>query len=170
MRKGIVEDGLDDLDFEILEALVRNGRAKFKEMAKALHVDERKVSRRVDRLIRIGVIKGFTAEIDWSKLGLDTMAYICTRTAVAPDVKDRLLGFFEREPRVLCADSTIGAYEYVIQAVSADLRDLRENVGSPLEPLTAGLSTSIISKSIKPIDPIPLLRMAKGRIEKGVAP
>ncbi|MEM3575214.1 MAG: Lrp/AsnC family transcriptional regulator [Candidatus Bathyarchaeia archaeon] len=159
----IARGELDDLDFEILEALARNGRAKFKEIAKALRVDERKVSRRVDRLLRIGVIKKFAIEIDWSKLGLNTTAYICTRTAVVPNVKDKLVRFFQEEPKILCADSTIGAYEYVIQAVAADPQDLREGIGSPLEPLTAGLSTSIISKSIKPVDQIALLRSVKAK-------
>ncbi|MEM2082375.1 MAG: Lrp/AsnC family transcriptional regulator [Candidatus Bathyarchaeia archaeon] len=160
----IARGELDDLDFEILEALARNGRAKFKEIAKALRVDERKVSRRVDRLLRIGVIKKFAVEIDWSKLGLSTMAYICTRTAVVPNVKDKLVRFFQEEPRIICADSTIGAYEYVIQAVAADPQDLRESIGSPLEPLTAGLSTSIASKNIKPVDQVSLLRSAKAKL------
>ncbi|MEM2226986.1 MAG: Lrp/AsnC family transcriptional regulator [Candidatus Bathyarchaeia archaeon] len=160
----IAKGELDELDFEILEALVRNGRAKFKEIAKALRVDERKVSRRVDRLVRIGVIKKFAAEIDWSKLGLNTMAYICTRTGVVPDVKNKLLKFFQEEPRILCADSTIGAYEYVIQAVAADPQDLRESIGSQLEPLTAGLSTSIVSRNIKPVDQVALLRSAKAKL------
>jgi len=162
---GVARGELDDLDFEILEALARNGRAKFKEIAKALGVDERKVSRRVDRLARIGVIKRFAVEIDWGKLGLNTMAYICTRTAALPDVKDRLIRFFQEEPRILCADSTIGAYEYVVQAVAANPKDLRESVGSPLEPLTAGISTSIASRSIKPVDQIALLRMARARLK-----
>ncbi len=163
----IARGALDDLDFGILEALAINGRAKFKEVAKALGVDERKVSRRVDRLAKLGVIKRFTVEIDWSKLGLNTMAYICTRTSAVPNVKDKLVRFFQEEPRVLCADSTIGAYEYVIQAVAVDPHDLRESVGSPLEPLTAGLATSIASKSIKPADQIALLRMAKAKLGSG---
>ena len=154
---------LDDLDFEILELLSRDGRAKFKDMAKALRVDERKVSRRIDRLVRIGVIKKFTIEIDWGKFGLNTMAYICTRTAAAPDVKNKLIKFFMEEPKVLRADSTIGAYEYVIQTVAIDPRDLRESIGSPLEPLTAGLSTSVISSSIKRADQASLLRAIKSQ-------
>jgi Lrp/AsnC family leucine-responsive transcriptional regulator len=155
--------GLDDLDFEILELLSRDGRAKFKDMAKALRVDERKISRRIERLVKIGVIKKFTIEIDWGKFGLNTMAYICTRTAAAPDVKNRLIKFFMEEPRVLRADSTIGAYEYVLQAVAIDPQDLREGIGSPLEPLTAGLSTSIISSSIKQADQASLLRAIKAK-------
>ena len=156
---------LDKLDFRILEALMDVSRIKFKHLAKEIHSDERKISRRVDRLIKMGIIKKFTVEIDWSKLGLNTEAYVGTRTAVDADVRKKLFNFFETEPRIIRVDSTVGAQEYLFHTISTDLHDFRDKVGTPLEPLTAGLSTSIISKNIKPTNYTPLLRFVKSHMK-----
>ncbi|MEM1525091.1 MAG: Lrp/AsnC family transcriptional regulator [Nitrososphaerales archaeon] len=151
---------LDDLDFKILEALIDDGRIKFKHLAKALHTDERKISRRINKLVKMGIIKKFTIEIDWKKLGLNMVAYVCTRTTVDEVVRKKLFDFFNEEPRIVHVNSTVGAYEYVLKAMCIDLQDFRERVATPLEPLTAGLSTSVVSGSIKSLNYKPLLRIA----------
>ncbi|MEM2339646.1 MAG: hypothetical protein QXW83_05550, partial [Nitrososphaerales archaeon] len=63
-------------------------------------------------------------------------------------------------PRIVHVNSTVGAYEYVLKAMCIDLQDFRERVATPLEPLTAGLSTSVVSGSIKSLNYKPLLRIA----------
>ncbi|MEM2338895.1 MAG: winged helix-turn-helix transcriptional regulator, partial [Nitrososphaerales archaeon] len=92
---------LDDLDFKILEALIDDGRIKFKHLAKALHTDERKISRRINKLVKMGIIKKFTIEIDWKKLGLNMVAYVCTRTTVDEVVRKKPFGFFNEEQRIV---------------------------------------------------------------------
>lgn len=47
---------VDELDREIIEQLIKNGRKSSKELAKDLHVDSSTVRRRVHRLIQEGVI------------------------------------------------------------------------------------------------------------------
>jgi len=122
--------------------------------------DERKVARRVGRLVRLGIIRGFRAEVDWSKLGYGMSAFIGTRTAVDEKVRRELFRFFEEHPRIVQVESTVGSYEYVFRTMSKDLKDLRDNVCTPLEPLTAGLSTSIVSGTIKEEDYSSLLQLA----------
>jgi Lrp/AsnC family leucine-responsive transcriptional regulator len=160
VRKGTDKNRLNPLDFKILEVLLDAGRIKFKDLAKAVDIDERMISRRVDRLVKDGVIRKFTLEIDWSRLGFGMQAYVCTRTAVGEDLRKRLFEFFHSHPRIISVDSTVGAYEYILYTICRDLQDFRSRVGTPLEPLTAGLSTSIISDQIKPLDYKPLLKIA----------
>jgi len=161
-----VEIKLDDLDFRILEALMDDSKIKFKRLAKLVHSDERKISRRVDRLIKAGMIKKFTVEIDWNKFGFDMVAFIGTKTAVDDAVRKKLFGFFGRESRIIRVDSTVGAYEYVVQAISKDLHDFREHVGANLEPLTSGLSTSIVSENVKPTNYKSFLELVKDHYKK----
>lgn len=161
LKKSTNQLKLDPLDLRILEALLDEGRIKFKDLAKALNIDERMVSRRVDRLVKEGVIRKFTLEIDWSRLGFGMQAYVCTRTAVGEDLREKLFNFFNSHPRVVSVDSTVGSYEYILNTVCRDLQDFRLRIGTPLEPLTAGLSTSIISHQIKPLDYKPLLKVAE---------
>jgi DNA-binding Lrp family transcriptional regulator len=152
---------LDELDFKILEALLDNGRIKFKTLAKNLDTDERMISRRVDRLIEEGIIRKFSIDIDWPKLGFNLEAYVCTKTGIGEDLRKNLYEFFENHPRIVSVDSTIGAYEYIAHTISTDIQDFRTKIGMPLETLTAGLATSITSEHIKPTDYKPLLRIIR---------
>ena len=67
---------IDDLDISILNELKKNSRESFREMAEKLDVAEGTIYNRVSKLQSAGVIKGFIADIDYSKLGYDLTAVI----------------------------------------------------------------------------------------------
>jgi Lrp/AsnC family leucine-responsive transcriptional regulator len=150
---------IDELDTNILEVLLDDGRIKYKELSKKLGVDERLISRRVERLIEMGVITKFTTDINWKELGLEMQAFICTRTGAGENLMYSFHSMLKSQPRIVSADTTIGAYEYIIYAISKDLQDFRSKVGFPLEPFATNLATSIISDPIKSTDYKPLLRI-----------
>jgi len=140
---------LDYLDLRILDALLTDARATFKELAKNVDSNQKMVARRIEKLVKLGIIKSFTIEVDWAKLGLNCIAYMGTRTA--PDVStiQKLYRFIEKEPRIIRADATVGVNEYILLAIDRNVETLRENVATPLEPLTSGISTSIVTKNLK---------------------
>jgi len=162
---------LDALDLDILEVLLENSRIRLRKLAKAVGIDEKTVARRVSRLVEKGIVRRFTVEVDYGRLGLNAVAYVGTRTTVdaairehlAPygSIQEKLSEFFKTQPRILTAQSTIGANEYMFLAIDKDVLSLRENVNMPLEPLTAGLSTSIISKTIKSPDHKLLMKLIR---------
>ncbi|MGV9863366.1 Lrp/AsnC family transcriptional regulator [Rhodococcus koreensis] len=63
------DDLADSIDLELLQLLSRDGRATYSEMASRVGLSVAAVKRRVDRLQSVGVITGFTVEIDRTKLG-----------------------------------------------------------------------------------------------------
>jgi len=67
---------IDELDLSILEILQENGRASYTEIAEKLHLSESTIRKRVQGLLRRGVIRKFTAEIDSSRIGLNTVAIV----------------------------------------------------------------------------------------------
>jgi Lrp/AsnC family transcriptional regulator, regulator for asnA, asnC and gidA len=67
---------IDDLDISILRELKKNSRESFREVAEKLDVAEGTIYNRVSKLQSAGVIKGFIADIDYSKLGYDLTAVI----------------------------------------------------------------------------------------------
>lgn len=151
---------MDKLDYKILEAVIDDGRITYKELAKKIHTDERLISRRMDKLQEKGIVK-FTAEIDWNKLGFNTIAYIGTRTGIGETLRQKLFDTFKNEPRIVRVDSTVGSNEYVVHAIGRNLQDFRSNISIPLEPITSGLSTSIITDRIKVADFKGLLKLAE---------
>ncbi len=158
------KDHLDTLDKKLLELLVDDGRITFKELGKRLGIDERLAARRVERLQEIGVIRGFSANINWAKMGMTADVWVGTRTGVGKELREKLFDYIANNPNIVEAASAVGAYEYVFHAICGDLFEFRSRIGTPLEPLTAGLSASVITETIKPFTSKQLLESAFRKI------
>lgn len=66
---------IDEIDERLLRLLVDDGRRTFSDMATDVGLSVGAVKRRVDRMRTAGVITGFTAQIDQSKLGWGVEAF-----------------------------------------------------------------------------------------------
>ena len=62
---------LDDINLEILNELSANGRISMTDLSNMLHVSRPTVVRRIERMEKYGIIKGFTVMIDWDRIELD---------------------------------------------------------------------------------------------------
>jgi DNA-binding Lrp family transcriptional regulator len=60
--------GIDDVDREILELLMDDARRPYREIAAAVDRSPPTVSERIERLEGLGLIEGFTLDIDRSML------------------------------------------------------------------------------------------------------
>jgi len=77
LRKDVVE--LDDIDKKIIEILQKDARTSFSRIAKVLNRSEATIHLRVKKLREMGVLRGFYADIDPSKIGKDTIAFILVK-------------------------------------------------------------------------------------------
>jgi Lrp/AsnC family transcriptional regulator for asnA, asnC and gidA len=69
-------EGIDEIDLKILRMLQENARTPFSKIASSIGVSEATVHLRVQKLRRLGVIKGFRAVIDPAKVGKGLTAII----------------------------------------------------------------------------------------------
>ncbi|MCS7136240.1 MAG: Lrp/AsnC family transcriptional regulator [Nitrososphaerota archaeon] len=67
---------LDELDLAIVRELIKDGRASYRSIAKKLGISVATVASRVVALEKNGIIKGYTALIDYEKLGYEITAII----------------------------------------------------------------------------------------------
>ncbi len=67
---------LDNLDIKILAHLLDDSRKSFQEIAKQCLTSVPTVKSRVDRLVELGVIRKFTLDIDFGKLGISEAVLI----------------------------------------------------------------------------------------------
>src|SRR3990170_942152 len=67
---------VDQLDLKILELLQADGSLSFTEIARKLRLNESTIRKRVMSLQKEGVIQKFTAVVDPSKIGLNTVAIV----------------------------------------------------------------------------------------------
>ncbi|WP_456471495.1 winged helix-turn-helix transcriptional regulator [Methanocaldococcus sp.] len=88
---------MDEKDLKIINLLLKNGRMSYTEIAKKLGTSESSIRKRVKKLEEEGVIKGYTAIIDPSKIGYNVVAL--TGFDTDPDkflnVADKLAKFDE---------------------------------------------------------------------------
>jgi DNA-binding Lrp family transcriptional regulator len=147
----------DDLDLFVLGKMVVDSTITFRQLAKLTKSDQRTIAKRYERLKKEGIVKRATIEVDWSRLGLTARAFMGTATAQGDESRKELIDFVQHEPRVLQAYTTLGSHEYFMILLDTDIERLRSEVCDQLEPLTMGLSTSVVVKSIKQPDHAGLL-------------
>ncbi|ACX72492.1 MAG: Lrp/AsnC family transcriptional regulator [Methanococci archaeon] len=65
---------MDEKDLKIIEILMKDGRRSYTDIARELGTSESSIRKRVKKLEEEGVIKGYTAIIDPSKIGYNVVA------------------------------------------------------------------------------------------------
>ncbi len=70
---------LDDLDLQIVDALLRDGRAPAAQIAEDIGLSRPAVADRIEKLERQGVIRGTTAVVEPRALGRNVTAFVAAR-------------------------------------------------------------------------------------------
>ncbi|HJU13964.1 MAG TPA: Lrp/AsnC family transcriptional regulator [Candidatus Nitrosotalea sp.] len=152
----------DELDLMILEYMAKDASMQFKQLASVLRVDQRTIAKRVGAMKDAGVFR-HKIDIDWSWLGIGISAYVGAETGLGVEDVKSMQEYVKKEPRVIEAYSTIGDQEYFFKVMETDLQSLREEVMTRFEPITAKLTSSIISSQIKQSDDFALLQFIRKR-------
>ncbi len=71
---------LDELDLQLLDALQRNARSTFAELGAIVGLKAPAVHDRVKRLEGRGYVRGYAAQLDGRRLGLELMAFVSCYT------------------------------------------------------------------------------------------
>lgn len=117
------ENQLDGTDFEILTMLVRDGRRTLADIGTAVSLSAPAVKRRVARLEEIGVITGYTAQIDYSMLGRPIEAFSELRFAGGTKVGD-IAAIAQDLPEVDAVYTTAGDPDALVHMRVRDVADL----------------------------------------------
>jgi len=114
---------LDGTDHEILELLRADARRTLADIGGRVSLSAPAVKRRVARLERLGVITGYTAEIDHAKLGRPIEAFTELRFAGDTKVAD-IKGVATGLPEVQALYTTAGDPDALVRIRVRDLADL----------------------------------------------
>jgi len=113
---------IDDLDIKIISKLRLNARKSFRELADELDVAEGTIYNRVNKLKEKGVLKGFIADVDYSKLGFDLTAVIgvVVKGGHLPQIEKKIAG----EDTVTAVYDVTGDFDAIVVAKFRDRKDL----------------------------------------------
>jgi DNA-binding Lrp family transcriptional regulator len=115
---------MDEIDLEISRKLEKDARTPFKEIAADLGISEGTVHNRVKRMLKEGVLYGFSARLSAPKLGMDLTAVMGLR------VHGGHLSEVERDisalPEVRCVYDVTGEYDAIVIARFKSREDLND--------------------------------------------
>ncbi len=133
----------DNLDLAILHELQHNGRVSYLDLAKKLLVSGRTIHVRVDRLREYGILQGFTALVDYEKLGYKLTVFIGINLSHAHG-HNEVITALRAMPEVLEAHYTTGTYSLLIKVMAKDPRDLHHFLVDKIQVIPSVQSTETL--------------------------
>ncbi|MBV9719091.1 MAG: Lrp/AsnC family transcriptional regulator [Candidatus Eremiobacteraeota bacterium] len=119
---------LDELDLQILEALQRNARSTFTELASLVGLKAPAVHDRVKRLEQRGYIRGYSAHLDPERLGLHLTAFVSCYTTPDCSYHDFTHRLSEM-PEICEIHSVAGEESFICKVVTRSTQHLDELLG-----------------------------------------
>ena len=135
---------LDSLDEQILQMIASNARIPFLEVARACRVSGAAIHQRIQKLVKLGVLKGSRYILDPEKIGYDTCAYMGLFLKDPSDF-DRVVAALEQIPEVVECHYTTGDYDMFIKIYARNNNHMLSIIHDKLQPLGLQRTETIIS-------------------------
>ncbi len=118
---------LDETDHRILELLHEDGRRTVADIASRVGLSPAPVKRRIDRLTRLGVIRGYTVVLDHAKIGATIEAFTELQFAGDGDV-DEIVATVAALPEVQDVYTLAGDTDAIVRTRVEDVEHLKRVV------------------------------------------
>ena len=137
------EQALDQIDRRILRALRANARLSMVALGEQVGLSKTPVTARVRRLEEAGYIRGYRAELDAGKLGLEHVAFVEVRLSDTREAALQAFNIAIREiPEVEACHMIAGGFDYLVKVRTSNVRDYRRVLGEKISQLPHIASTS----------------------------
>lgn len=119
-----------NLDGQLINALLNNGRESYRSLAEELDVSVTTVSNHLTDLEAAGVVEGFTPTVDYDKLGYDVTAILQlkVRGEALPTVTESLRG----EKQMISVYEVTGDYDVIAVGKFNDTDDMNDQIKAVL--------------------------------------
>ncbi|WP_043512224.1 Lrp/AsnC family transcriptional regulator [Halomonas sp. BC04] len=149
---------LDRIDRLLLEALQQDARLTTAELAERVNLSPSPCARRIRRLEQDNLITRYRAELDKERLGLDLTIFVQVRLS---QHQDSLVEQFEAAvsemPEVINCHTISGAFDYLLQVVTADLSGYERWVRRLQKlPMVNSVDSSFAIRAVKENGALPL--------------
>lgn len=147
-----IDSEIDQFDRKILNLLSRDGRMSVSELARRIGLSKTPAQVRMNRLVEHGYIRGFRAEVDPERLGLDHIAFVEVKLR---DTSETALSEFNTAVRGIPAieqcHMIAGAFDYLLKVRTRDIKGYRQVLGERISslPHVASTSTHVSMQSVK---------------------
>jgi Lrp/AsnC family transcriptional regulator, regulator for asnA, asnC and gidA len=115
---------IDNVDLKILSLLLKDAKMPYTEIGKKVFVSGGTVHVRMKKMEDMGIVKGATLDIDYTKLGFDIQAFLgiyLQKNSLYDEVSTQLKAI----PEIISINYTTGAYSIFVKLVCKDTQHLR---------------------------------------------
>lgn len=150
---------LDATDSRLLAALQDNAQLTAQELGERLNLSASQAGRRRQRLEAEGYIRGYRAEVNPEKVGLNVQAFIQIVMATHTEQNARdFVRLTRTQPEIVGAWTLTGEADYLLRVYCADLSALNRLVQQVLlpHPAVSRVQSQIVMERVKPDAPLPV--------------
>jgi Lrp/AsnC family transcriptional regulator, leucine-responsive regulatory protein len=145
---------MDKVDYRIMTLLEAEARQSFADLGQQVGLSKTPCWHRVRDLERVGIIRGYRAEIDAAQLGLHVHAFV--HVTISSARHDDFESAVQRHPAILQCFTTAGQADYIMHVLVAGISELdgllRREVSRM--PGVQRVETTVCMKTIKQRAPI----------------
>lgn len=135
---------LDELDLQILKMIAPNARIPYLEVARECEVSGASIHQRIQRMTKIGVIKGAEFVLSPEAIGYQTCAYMGVYLK-NPEQFRHAVEELSKIPEVVECHFTTGQYDMFIKIYARNNEHLLSIIHSKLQPLGLARTETLIS-------------------------
>lgn len=138
----------DNLDSDLVNELIGNGRASLRSLGEELDVSVTTVSNHINDLEAQGVINGYTPIVDYDELGYDVTAitHLKVEGAALGEIVDRL----RKKDQMISVYETTGDYDIIAIGKFEDTNGMNNQIKELLSDVDIRESnTSVVLNAVK---------------------
>jgi len=145
------DGGIDRIDRRIIAALVEDGRMSITDLAERVGLSKTPCQLRLRKLMQNGVIRGFRAILNQTKIGLDHIAF--TSVKLSDTREAALLAFnaaVQKIGEVESCHMIAGNFDYLLKIRTRDIKRYRAVLGEKIStlPHVASTSTFVVMENV----------------------
>jgi Lrp/AsnC family transcriptional regulator for asnA, asnC and gidA len=139
---------VDDLDRLIIQALQKEGRVPFTQIARQANVSETTIRTRYQKLVATDVVR-VVGMVEPSTLGYEATAVVAV--SAEPGMADKIAREVDQVPEVSHLVTTLGSYDLIVEVYCKDLAHLTDVVTRQIQqiPGVRATETLVIAESHK---------------------
>lgn len=135
---------LDKLDYRILEMLSGDARRPYLDIARQCNVSGAAIHQHIQKMQKMGVLKGALSIIEPADVGYQTCAYMGFLLS-DPSKFNEVIERLKEIPEVVECHFTTGQYDIFIKVYARNNKDLLEIIHSKLQNLVPARTETLIS-------------------------
>jgi len=138
---------IDEVDRQILRMLKNNARISLTKIAKEIGLSVMGVKNRISRLEKAGVITGYSANINYVKLGYDIIAFVGVN--VEPKKRMNVIRELKKQEEVIELYEVTGTYDIIAKVAIRNMEELRKFLAitmAEIEGITRTYTTIITNE------------------------